>query len=65
MDGDRETTTEDVVYALRRINPISKVKADSIRQIREWAQNNMAINADDDDGDDSAVAEHDERAIEV
>jgi ATPase family associated with various cellular activities (AAA) len=65
MDDDRETTTDDVVYALRRINPISKVKADYIRQLREWARSNMAINADDEDGDDLAIAEHDERAIEV
>lgn len=65
MDGDRETTTNDIVYALGRINPVSKVKADYIGQLRDWAKRHMAINADDADGDDAAVAEHDERALEV
>ena len=41
---DREITAEDILTALQRTNPLSKSRADELKAMAEWAQNN-AVNA--------------------
>ena len=44
-DGQREVLADDVVRALAGIRPISQVKAAEIEELRRWARDALAIDA--------------------
>ncbi len=44
-DGQRQVVTEDVVRALGGIRPLSQVKAAEIEELRRWAREALAIDA--------------------
>jgi ATP-dependent 26S proteasome regulatory subunit len=61
MDGDRETTTNDIVTRARKITPLAKVKPEQIEELRKWARDHMAINAEGDDGAEITISGVDHR----
>ena len=44
-DGARPLRTEDIVEALGRIRPLSQVKPDEIEDLRRWAREALAVDA--------------------
>ena len=45
-DGARELTTADVLARVRTIRPTSEVKREAIEELRRWAQEHLAVDAD-------------------
>ena len=60
VDGSRPITTDDLLYAAKRVMPISKVKPEEIEAMRKWGAK-YALNASGD-GDESAEATTTKRA---